>query len=137
MTRSRALTLAFTCIIIVAICWVTISAVTTPFRAMAAGLVLAAMAGALIWVAGTDRRATARGIIAIGAAALTAPLAGMQAFFNDFLYSIADETEFARRLDTFETDQAMGWSMVGVGVVCGLILMIVGGLMHRRTSRDL
>ncbi|OAN78958.1 hypothetical protein A8B78_00920 [Jannaschia sp. EhC01] len=120
------------CGLILALCWVVITTLTTPTRAIASGVALAATAGVFIWFAATNRFAIARGVIALGATAVAAPLAAIQAATNDFLFSaFANENPTPIWLEEFDEVMALGWTMSGVGAVIGLILIIVGGVMHR------
>lgn len=120
------------CGIIFAVCWFVITAITTPTRAITSGIALAAFAALFIWFASTDRFAIARGIIAFGATALAAPLAAVQAVTNEAIFSLLEspgptDTQFRELDDLF----ALGWNIAAIGGATALVLLIVGGVMHR------
>ncbi len=62
------------CALVAAVCWFAITAITTPTRANASGVALSVGTGLFIWFANTDRLTVARGLIALGAVAMAAPL---------------------------------------------------------------
>lgn len=119
------------CALVFAVSWFTITALTTPMRAGASGVALAAFTGIFIWFAPTNRTAIARGLIALGATALAAPMAAVSAVTNDMLFSMFDEN-FGAQLVDLDAMIATGWRNTGIGAVVALVLIIVGGRMHRR-----
>lgn len=137
MSSTRIVVLMAFCTVVLAICWFVISMMTGPGRAIAAAVIMTGLTGALIWPAATDRRAIARGIIAMGATAFAAPLAAIQAFQAEFLYAALSDQELSGRFANFDQVFVTGWTLTAIGLVIGLVLMIAGGIMHRRTSRDL
>lgn len=127
-----AVILILFCAVIFAVCWFTITALTTPARALACGAALAFFAGVFLWFAPSNRTAIARGIIALGATVIAAPLAAVEAVTNDFLFSVLDETSgVPNNFVTIDALLQRGWSMAAIGGAIGVILIIVGGVMHR------
>jgi hypothetical protein len=133
VTGSRFLIVGLVCATILAISWVVVTSMTTPARAAAAGVILAGIAAVLMGKAGTDRRAVARGIVCVGATAFTAPLAAIQAYQADFVHAALTAGDDLARYEAFEELFVDGWRMVGIGAALGLVLMIAGGVMHRRS----
>lgn len=124
------------CALVAVVSWVIIASITTPTRAVASGVALAVCTGIFIWFANTDRFAIARGLIALGATALAAPLSAIQAFSNDFIFSALSEThDMDQRMINFDQAMQSVWSTVIVGAAAGIVLMIAGGIMHR-SPRD-
>lgn len=128
-----SLILSIFCVLVFALCWFVISTVTTPARAVGAGVALAACTGVFIWFTGTNRFAIARGVIATGASAVAAPLAAAQAVSNDFIILMLDDSDTAhQRIIEFDRMMQMVWTMVLIGTAVGIVLMIAGGVMHRQ-----
>ncbi|GAB5446966.1 hypothetical protein [Gymnodinialimonas sp.] len=133
------LILAIFSVLILALCWVAVTAVTTPTRAIASGVASALFAGVFIWFAQTNRHAVARGLIALGATALAAPFAAIEVATNDMLIALlSDEDLIGERFLTMDQVLSVGWRNVGIGALVALVLIIWGGVMHRapRTPDD-
>lgn len=128
--------LIVTCAAIFAICWFTITALTTPARAIGSGAALSLLSGLFLWFAQTDRHAIARGIISVGATAVAAPFAAMQALMNETLFSYFESHgPTSAQMIAWDDMFAMGWTMMSGGAAVLLICLIVGGIMHR-PARD-
>lgn len=119
------------CALVFAVSWFAITALTTPLRAGASGVALMVFTGLFIWFAQTDRYAIARGLISVGAVALAAPMAAVQAVTNDMLFSMFSEQNFDERFMELDAAIAISWRYVGFGTVVALVLIIAGGMMHR------
>lgn len=136
MTPTKALILCATCGGVLALCWVVVGAMTNDWRGIAAGVVLATCAGGFIWFAATDAHAAARGLIALGIAAFTAPWAGLSAMWNELLYLILrDDAESAARLAAFDSVQVWGFTMALCGTAAGIVAVAVGWVWHVRAGR--
>ena len=121
-----------TCVLIVALCWFTVTLLTTPGRAIASAIVLSGCAAAFIWFARTNRISIARGIISVGATALAAPLAAQQALMNETIFSFF-ESHGPTTEQILEWDRlfALGWTLTGIGAAIFVVSLIVGLVMHR------
>lgn len=128
----RPLILIVFAVLIIGLCWISITALTTPLRALTSGIAIAATAGVFIWFASTTRFAIARGVIALGATAIAAPMAAVQAATNDIMFSLlSDEDQVVERFLTLDQVMETGWRNVAIGAALGIVLIIGGGLMHR------
>lgn len=124
-------------LLILALCWVAVTAITTPTRAIACGVASAGFAAVFIWFASTNRHAVARGLIALGATALAAPFAAIEAATNDMMIVLlSDEAQIGERFLTLDQILTIGWRNVAIGAVVALLLIIWGGVMHK-SRRDM
>lgn len=103
------------------------------------GAVVAALTCAFIWFAQTGRHAFARGFLGLGAVFIVVPiaaLAGLGELVSDT--SIAAWEAGGLLTEQEATDLALSsiFASAGLifGIVIGLILVLIGGLMHRRTT---
>lgn len=119
------------CLLCFAVCWFTITALTTPGRAIGSGIVAAAAAGVFIWFATTARHAVARGLIVLGATAFAAPLAALQAVSNDLIFSAFNERADPERFVDFDAVMQIAWLNAMIGFFAAVVLLIIGGIMHR------
>lgn len=121
-----------TCVAIFALCWFAITPFTAPGRAIAGGVVLSVCAVVFIWLAQTNRIAIARAVISVGATALAAPLAAMEAMVNESIFAFFEDQGPT-------TEQILEWDrlfevnliVTGFGGVVFVVSLLVGLLMHR------
>jgi NADH:ubiquinone oxidoreductase subunit 5 (subunit L)/multisubunit Na+/H+ antiporter MnhA subunit len=117
---------------VMAIAVLVIGQLTYPWRATAAGVVLALCSGALIWFAKTRRHAIARALFSIGATAIVAPVGGLFAAQNDFLYNFLSDDGFDdSRFDAYEQAMAISIPILGIGAAIAVVLFFVGWRLHR------
>ncbi|MBF9044535.1 hypothetical protein HKCCE4037_14420 [Rhodobacterales bacterium HKCCE4037] len=109
------------------------------FGAFAVGVICAAGTGALIWFADSGKIAVARGFLGLGAVLIVVPIVG----FAGLGEQVSDAAVQAIGNEQTLTDEQLGTLAVqsifasagfAFGLIVGLILVLIGGLMHRRPA---
>lgn len=105
------------------------------FGALATGLIAAGATCTLIWFADTGKRAFARGFMALGAVFILVPVMALGGWAeqagNVSLEALTNGTEFTEeQASEFVLTSIFASAGVIFGVVVGLILVLIGGLMH-------
>ena len=132
MTDRHLWVLVPTAALVMAIAVFVVGQLTYPWRGPAAGSVLALCSAALIWFAKTRRHAIARALFSVGSTALAAPIAGLSAAQNDFLYNFLDDDGFDdSRFDAYEQAMGTGLPLLGIGAAIAVVLFFVGWRLHR------
>lgn len=107
------------------------------FAALATGVIVAGMIGAFIWFARSGHHAFARGFLGLGAVFIVVPVAALAGFGEQ----IADGSIAAIQSGVSMTEAEASalvlssiFASAGLvfGMVVGLVLILIGGLMHRR-----
>lgn len=103
------------------------------------GLLAAGATGALIWFAETGRTAFARGFMALGAVFIVVPVVGLgglgDQLGNAAIQAVeADNTLSEEEISALALRSIFASAGLVFGVVVGLILVLIGGLMHRRSA---
>ncbi len=103
------------------------------------GLIASAGTGALIWFAETGRTAFARGFLALGAVFIVVPIVGLGGLGEQLGDAAvqAVEGEAALTEDEFNALALQSiFASAGLvfGLIVGMILVLIGGLMHRRPT---
>ncbi|MEX3017073.1 hypothetical protein [Gymnodinialimonas hymeniacidonis] len=134
MANRHPAILIVTVAIVAVLSYLIVAQITYPWRGAAAGFLLGAFAGVLVWFAKTRRHAVARGIISVGATAIAAPAAGLAAAQNDFLFNIiTDDGDLNdAAFDGYEAAMATGLTLLWMGAIAALVLFITGWRLHRR-----
>lgn len=113
----------------------------TTFGAIATGVIVAGATCAFIWFARTGRQAFARGFLSLGAVFIIVPIAALAGFGEQ----VADSTLTALQSDVgLSEDEAASLFLSSVfasaglvfGMIIGLILVLIGGLMHRTQKTE-
>jgi hypothetical protein len=107
--------------------------------AILTGLLAAAGTGALIWFAETGKIAFARGFLALGAVFIIVPvvaLGGLGEQLGDAAVQAIDtETQLTEdEFNTLALQSIFASAGLVFGMIVGLILVLIGGLMHRRPT---
>ncbi len=107
--------------------------------ALLVGCLAAAGTGALIWFATTGRIAFARGFLGLGCVLVVVPiitLGGLGEAFTDAAGQAIDPGEVVtdEELSTLALQSIFASAGLVFGLVVGLILILIGGLMHKRTA---
>ncbi|MBY4894488.1 hypothetical protein KUL25_17155 [Rhodobacteraceae bacterium N5(2021)] len=103
-----------------------------------AGVIVAGLSCTFIWFASCGRHAFARGFLSLGAVFIIVPVAGMVGFGEQVAETSVAALQSGEGL-TDEEASALFLSsiMAGAGlifgIIVGLVLVLIGGLMHRRT----
>jgi hypothetical protein len=103
------------------------------------GVLAAAGTGALIWFAETGKTAFARGFLALGAVFIIVPLVALGGLGEQ----LGDAAVQAVDTETLLSEDEIGalalrsiFASAGLvfGLIVGMILVLIGGLMHRRPT---
>lgn len=109
------------------------------FGAVLTGLLAAAGTAALIWYADTGKTAFARGFLALGAVFIVVPIVGLGGLGEQ----LGDAAVQAVEGEAALTEDEIGalalqsiFASAGLvfGLIVGMILVLIGGLMHRRPT---
>lgn len=108
--------------------------------AVVTGAFVAALVCALIWFAKTGRHAFARGFLGLGAVFIIVPLAALidlgEQIANDALpilqdaSALSDQEAAILAMSEFTVPSIVASAGIVFGMIVGLILVIIGGLMH-------
>ncbi|GAB5446965.1 hypothetical protein [Gymnodinialimonas sp.] len=106
------------------------------FGGLMTGVIVAALTCAFIWFANNGRHAFARGFLGLGAVFIIVPIAALAGFGEQ----VAEGTLTAIQNGSSLTEEEAGalflssiFASAGLvfGIIFGLILVLIGGLMHR------
>lgn len=106
------------------------------FEAVATGIVVTALVCVFIWFAKTRRHAFARGFLGLGAVCIIVPFAALAGFGEQ----VAEESLTALQTGQILSEDEVSLLMISsifasaglvFGLIVGLILVLIGGLMHR------
>ncbi|MEX3017072.1 hypothetical protein [Gymnodinialimonas hymeniacidonis] len=109
------------------------------FGGFLTGVIAAAGTGAFIWFADIGKIAFARGFLALGAVFIVVPIVGL-AGLGEQVGDVAVETLTTEQSLTEEQFNQLAitsiFASAGLifGIVVGLILILIGGLMHKRPA---
>ncbi|MBL4627695.1 MAG: hypothetical protein JKY00_06605 [Roseicyclus sp.] len=106
------------------------------FGALVTGAIAAALTCTLIWFAQTGTQAFARGFLALGAVFIIVPIAALSGFGGQIAESTVTALETGEGWSEEFTSALFLTSILAsaglvFGIIVGLILVLIGGLMHR------
>lgn len=107
------------------------------FGALATGVIAAGLTGTFIWFARTGHHAFARGFLGLGAVFIVIPFAVLAGFGAQVAEGSIAAIQSSANV-TEEEATALFLSSIFVsaglvfGIVVGVVLVLIGGLMHRR-----
>lgn len=111
------------------------------FGALATGAIVAGLTCAFIWFSTTGRHAFARGFLSLGAVFIIVPVAALVGFGEEVAEGTLTAIQNGGSLSEEEASALFLSSIFAsaglvFGIVVGLILVLIGGLMHRRTAPE-
>ncbi len=103
------------------------------------GLIAAGGTCALIWFADTGKIAFARGFLALGAVFIVVPIVGLGGLGEQVgdaaVQAIGNETSLSEEeFSALAVQSIFASAGLVFGLIVGLILILIGGLMHRRPA---
>lgn len=111
------------------------------FGAIVTGVIVAALTCAFIWFAASGRQTFARGFLSLGAVFIIVPVAALAGFGEQVADtslvaiqtggSISEEEASALFLSSIFASAGLVF-----GIIIGLVLVLIGGLMHRPAKPD-
>lgn len=109
------------------------------FGALLTAMLASAGTGALIWFADTDKTAFARGFLALGAVFIVVPVVGLAGLGEQWgdaaVQAVGTETTLSEEeLSALTLRSVFATAGLAFGLLVGMILVLIGGLMHRRPA---
>lgn len=111
------------------------------FGVIMTGLIVTALVCAFIWFAATGRQAFARGFLGLGAVFIIVPIAALAGFGEQLVDTTVTTWEAGGTLTEEEASTLFLSSIFAsagliFGIIVGLILVLIGGLMHKQAKPD-
>lgn len=111
------------------------------FSAIMTGTIVATLTCVFIWFAGTSQHAFARGFLGLGAVFIIVPVAALMGFGERLAETSLTALETSVALTEEESSALIVSSLLAsagliFGIFVGLILVLIGGLMHRRKQPE-
>lgn len=111
------------------------------FGAVVTGIIVAALVCAFIWFAASGRQAFARGFLGLGAVFIIVPIAALAGFGEQVAEGSLTALQNGESMTEDEASMLIVSSIFAsaglvFGLFVGLILVLIGGLMHKGSTPE-